>query len=274
MQKHRSTIDSLLNYGFGTSLLNTQAPNIAYGASSLRLTASTAEKMLSFTVYGDTVNGAGVGEYVSDDVYEIPCTLAGKNLINHRLIKQNNGSTAYISFNSDGSVTFNNSTSNILYFNAPSVAVAAGSYTLSADPENHSTIIYMRYSGDNYQTSVRYNQKAVSKSFSGNAAVYLLIVIPANTSETLHIQLEAGAAATDFEKYTAPSVFSLFSDAPLFDNDKLCIKPKIEKAVKNPGACILSDMQQWDSVPDLHIGTNILTVNTTTPPSMSELAYF
>lgn len=258
--------------GFGSANAEELSFVTYSGIDSVRIGSSDNRPMHSLTIYGNTEDGSGVGEWLADDLYEIPCTLSGKNLINPAAFVRNNGTKEGVSYASDGSVTFTNSSSNIYYFKVSSFIVPAGAYTLSADLKNHSSIVYLEYPNDNNMTSIRDNRRSVTKSFESPTRINLLVVIAANTTETLYIQLESSTTATDFEKYRTPDSFSLFCRSPLYTGDRLCIKPAIPKAVKNPGAEVVSGLQQWDSIPELQTGTNILTVNTTIPAMKTEAA--
>ena len=272
MEKDILSTEQLHNGGFGSANAGEVSFVTYSGADSVRIASSGDQPLYSLTLYGNTEDGAGVGERLADDLYEIPCSLSGKNLIDHTAFIQNTGSREHVSYTPEGLVTFTNPSNSAYYFRVTAFTVPAGAYTLSADLKNNSSIIYLTYANDNYSTSVRIGKRSVTKRFDAPARVNLLVVIPANSTEALYIQLENGTAATAFEKHRTPDSFSLFCRSPLYAGDRLCIKPAISKAVKNPGAELVSALQQWESIPRLHTGTNILTVNTTIAPVKTEAA--
>lgn len=115
---------------------------IIEGAPPLTYTAKKVGTLKNYRIYGQTVDGASVGDLVTEGdhagEYRVPVTIEGKNLLNH--IYASSGTTAYdgVSIRNDGGVLILNGTSNNGSYVtlATAIKLPIGTYILTGVSEN------------------------------------------------------------------------------------------------------------------------------------------
>lgn len=251
------------------------------GAPPLTVTNAKAAVPQSIAIYGNTVNGVGVGNMNEFGVYEVPITIRGKNLFD--------GLFRYGNYNQIINTRLMNKT--------PLPCRAGETYTLSMNSKfdfalevfgtyNSSTGFY----SDKLQ-SVGWTVSQYTLSVQKSGYICLTIRTPENDIiseadlEGCNIQLEYGPKPTEYEAYHAPQKFNVYADTPLHGNsissDVLKIYPFSKRVLKEvydftsgtPSVLNISYLQDFSQACKLYSGTTIIDTETIVSPSMIKLSY-
>lgn len=230
----------------------------------ISITDSSERKLDNLRIYGKTTqDGTPSPEnpiplVSTGDSGEVNVQVCGKNLLNPA---PNDSSEAYMTVNSDGSITLSNTTASVKYPATVWTVLPPGEYILRRLTTFSDGAPFLQIgSSDDYSRNAV--QKSISFTLSEPTQVRMLFSMNAGADCTIYPQLERGSAYTDFEGYINCGDISLPIDSPLpgipvnsdgnytDENGQQWICDEIDFGrgvyVQRIYSCTLSGNEQWE----------------------------
>ncbi len=245
-----------IGFGYNTpDMLPTGKPTEVSGTSPLRLSRALPRKPKQLTIYGNTVDGQGVGDYNEvSGLYEIPVTVRGINLLDttqeRTVISGSLPGGEYTA--GIGTLSFSTayySSSNI--YGIKTAVKPNTAYVLTYKTITGRALI--RLFSESGSIITTYNSMS-DFNFNSRCNSTIYIEFRSNSwntyTELTDIILSEGTAAS-YEPYAGPLEYTLYSEHPVYDGEHI---------EADPGKLIR--------------GTNIIDVKTSIAPSLIKCIYY